>query len=80
LGNAKAAVTTVIAELTVPVISISNKSLAVDEMDDLLATTDMGQKVGDAVLLSILFLGVELGPHLTQCCLGQALSLYQVAS
>jgi len=55
---------------------ISNKSSAVAEMGDCLATTDTGQKVGAAVPLSI----GELGPHLTQCCLSRGLPPYQVAS
>ena len=44
------------------------KSSAVAEMGDCLATIDMGRKLG------------ELGPHLTQCCLGRSLPPYQVAS
>jgi len=43
-----------------------------------LATIDMGRKLGRGLCP---FLGrVELGPHLTQCRLGQGLPLYQVAS
>jgi len=41
---------------------------------DRLATIDMGRKEGAAVPLS----WGELGPHLTQCGLGQGLPLYQV--
>jgi len=60
------------------------KGSAVAEMGDRLAIIiiiiiiiiDMGLKVGAAVPLSV----EELGPHLTQCGLGQGLSLYQVAS
>jgi len=52
------------------------KSSAVAEMGDHLATVDIAQKVGAAVF----FHGDELGPHLTHCCLGQGLPLYQVAS
>jgi len=52
-----------------------NKSLAVAEMGDRLATVDMGRKVGAAVALSV----EELGPHLTQCRLGRGLPPYQVA-
>jgi len=55
---------------------LNNKSSAVAEMGDRLATIDMGQKVEAAVPLSM----GELGPHLTQCCLGQGLPPYQVAS
>jgi len=43
-----------------------NKSSAVAEMGDRLATIDMGRKVGVAVPLSV----GDLGPHLTQCCMG----------
>ena len=53
-----------------------NKSSAVAEMGDHLATVDMARKVGASVPLS----GGELGPHLTQCRLGQGLPPYQVAS
>jgi len=51
------------------------KSSAVAEMGDHLATTASGQKVGDAVPLSV----GELGLHLTQCSLGQGLPPCQVA-
>ena len=44
-------------------IKFCNKSSAVAEMADRLVTTDMGQKVGTAVPLSV----GELDPHLTQC-------------
>jgi len=57
-------------------ISKSNKSSAVVEMGDRLATIDMGQKVG----VCAPFLGGATGPHLTQCGLGRGLPLYQVAS
>ena len=53
-----------------------NKSSAVAEMGDRLATTDMGRKEGAPVPLP----GGELGPHLTQCGLGRGLLQYQVAS
>ena len=53
-----------------------NKSSSVAEMGDRLATIDMGQKVGDAVPLSV----GELGPHLTQYRMGRGLPLYQVTS
>ena len=55
-----------------------NKSSAVAEMSDRLATIDMGRNVEGAVEpLSVV--GV-LGPHLTQCRLGQSLPPCQVAS
>jgi len=57
-------------------VIINNRSSAVADMGDPLATIDMGQKVGAAVPLSM----GELGPHLTQCHLGQGLPPYQVAS
>jgi len=54
-----------------------NKSSTVAaEMGDCLAKIDMGQKVGDAVPLSV----GELGPHLTQYRMGRGLPLYQVTS
>jgi len=56
------------------VIRNTNKSSAVAEMGDRLATIDMGQKVGAAVPP---FRGGELGPHLTQCRLGRGLPPYQ---
>jgi len=58
-----------------------NKSSAVAEMGDCLATKDMGQKVGMAAVTVLCpFSWGELGPHLTQCRLGQGPPLYQVAS
>jgi len=48
------------------------KSSAVAEIDDCLATIDMG--------CSAPFRGGGLGPHLTQCHLGRGLPPYQVAS
>ena len=53
-----------------------NKCSEVAEMGDRLATIDMGRKLG-AVRH---FGGGELGPHLTQCGLGQGLPSYQVTS
>ena len=55
-----------------------NKSSAVTEMGDRLATIDIGQKVRG--LLCPFHGGVQLSPHLTQCRLGQGLPLYQVVS
>jgi len=56
---------------------LCNKSSAVAEMDDRLATIDMRRKVGAAVPLSM----GELGrPYLTQYVLGRGLPPYQVAS
>jgi len=48
-----------------------NKSSAVAEMNDRLATIDMGQKVG---VCCATYRGgeQELGPHLTQCGLAEA--------
>jgi len=54
-----------------------NKSSAVAEMGDRLATIDIGQKVGG--LLCPFRVG-ELGPHLTQRRLGRGLPPYQLAS
>jgi len=51
------------------------RSSIVAEMDDRLATTDMGRKVGGC---SVPFCGEDLGPYLTHCLLGQGLSLYQL--
>jgi len=51
-----------------------NKCSAVAETGGRLATIDMGRKLGAVPLLG------ELGPHLTQCGLGQGLPPYQVAS
>ena len=48
-------------------LNVSNKSSAVTEMGDRLATTDMGRKWG----LLCPFSWVELGPHLTQCHLAE---------
>jgi len=53
-----------------------NKCLAVTEMGDHLATTDMSRKLGGCAP----FFEGELGPHLTQRCLGRGLPSYQVAS
>jgi len=53
-----------------------NKSSAVAEMGNLLATIGMGRKVGAAVPLSV----GELGPYLTQCRLSRGLPPYQVVS
>ena len=59
------------------VSSLYNKSSAVAEMGDCLATIGISRKMGDAaVLLSV----GELGPHLTQCRLGRGIPPYQVAS
>ena len=55
---------------------ISNKSSAVAEMGDRLATIDMGRKVGADVPLSV----GELGSHLTQYRLRRGLPPYQVLS
>jgi len=52
-----------------------NNSSAVAEMGDRLAATDMGRKVGGAVVP--LTVG-ELGPHLTQCRLSRGLPPRQV--
>ena len=54
---------------------IANKSSAVDQMGDRLATIDMGQKLGGVPLSSGEGEGAELGPHLTQC--GRSLGLPQ---
>ena len=48
---------------------------AVAEIGDDLATTDMGQKVGERAAV-----GGSSIPHLTQCVLGRGLTPYQVAS
>jgi len=57
---------------------LMDKSSAVAEMGDRLTTVDESRKVwgGAAVPLSV----GELGPHLTECCPGRGLPLYQVAS
>ena len=52
-------------------------ALAVAEMGDRLATTDIGRKWGGAVPL---WGGGELRPHVTQCGLGRGLPSHQVAS
>jgi len=52
-----------------------DKSLAVAQMGDRLATINIGRKVGAAVPLHV----GELSPHLTRR-LGRGLSPYQVAS
>jgi len=54
-----------------------NKCSAVDEMGDRLVTIDMARNLGAVPLF---FGGGELGPHLTQCGLGQGLPSYQVTS
>ena len=53
-----------------------NKSSALAEMGDRLATIDMGRKLGAVPL----FGERELGPHLLQCRLSRDLPPYQVAS
>jgi len=53
----------------------NDKSSAVAEMGDRLATVDMDRKWGGAAVGA----GSPLGPHLTQCGLGRGLPLYQVA-
>ena len=53
----------------------SAQQLPIAEMDDRLATIDMGRKEGDVPLSE-----EELGPHQTQCGLGRGLPPYQVAS
>ena len=51
-----------------------NKSSAVAEMSDRLATIDMGRKVGEAAVpISV---GVAMGPYLTHCRLGRVPSQY----
>jgi len=54
----------------------TDKSSAVAEMGDRLATIGMHQKWRGAPVGA----GSSLGPHLTQCGLGRGLPLYQVAS
>ena len=56
--------------------SETDKSSAVAEMGDRLATIGMGQKWGGAAVGN----WVPTGSHLTQCGLGRGLPLYQVAS
>jgi len=53
-----------------------NKSSAVAEMGDRLATIGMGRKWGGAAVAA----GSPLGPRLTQSRLGRGLPPYQVAS
>jgi len=55
-----------------------DKSSAVAEIGDRLATIGMGRKVVAAMPPP--FSWVELGPHLTQCGQGRGLPPYQVAS
>ena len=58
------------AHVTVTASYTVNKSSAVGEMGDRLATIDMGREVGEAAVpLSV----GELGPHLTQSGLGREL-------
>ena len=57
-------------------IGYNDKSSAVAEMGDRLATIGVGRKWGGAAMGA----GSPLGPHLTQCYLGRGLPLYQVAS
>jgi len=54
----------------------NNKSSAVAQMGDRLATIDTGRKEGDYCAP----FWRELGPHLTQCRLSRGLPPYQVAS
>jgi len=54
-------------------LSNSYKCLAVAEMGDRLATIDVGQKLEGMCP----FGEEELGPHLTQCGVGQGLPSYQ---
>ena len=57
------------------------KSSAVAEMGDCLTTIDMGWKLaGWGCCASFRGGRRKLGPHVTQCCLGQGLPLYQEAS
>jgi len=60
------------------VIKLYNKSSAVAEMGDRLATIDIRPKSG--VGCCTFFGEGELGPHLTKCGLGRGLPPYQVAS
>jgi len=57
----------------------SNKSSAVAEMGDRLATIDVGRKLG-AMGCAPPFGGAGAGSYLTQYCLGRGLPPYQVAS
>jgi len=61
-------------------VMLANKSSAVAETGDHLATIDMGRKVGGGQELLWEGAGSPLGHHLTQCGLGQGLFCYQVAS
>jgi len=56
----------------------NDKSSAVAETGDHMATTDMDRKVGGAAVP--LLWGGELGTHLTHCGLGRGIPPYQVAS
>jgi len=56
---------------------MKDKSSAVAEMGNRLATIDMGRKVGRGCCGGA---GSPLGHHLTQCGLGRGLPLCQVAS
>ena len=60
------------------IVLVFNKSSAVAEISDRLATIDMGHKEGGSCCAP--FRGGELDPHVTQCHLGQGLPLYLVAS
>ena len=66
-----------IQELKVCCLLTTDKSSAVAEMGDCLATIDMGRKVGRGCCGGA---GSPLCHHPTQCGLGQGLPLYQVAS
>jgi len=55
-----------------------NKSSAVAEMSDRLATIDIGRKLGGG--LCPLFGKEEMGPHLAQCGQGRGLPACQVSS
>ena len=57
-------------------VELENKSSAVAEMGDRLATIDMAEEWGGAAVGA----GSPLDPHLTQCGLGRGLPLCQVAS
>jgi len=57
------------------IINAFSPQIQIAEMGDRLATTGMGRKWGGAAVGA----GSPLGPHLTQCGLGQGLPLYQVA-
>ena len=68
--------TTTSATALAVITSAINKSLAVAEMGDRLATLDMGRKQG----VLRLFMGGVAGLRLTQYGLGRDLPSYQVAS